>query len=241
MEECVICKKEYDKLKGNAHVIPRFLIKQTKVTGRNVFIGTEKIHEKNQKDIVVDYKWCESCERLFKVDDDFGKDFFDNQKFYINTIKYNTPSLGEVGLDNYQLSCAHDLKKFLISIILRHAVYLKEYEGKDILGPHFEPLRAIYFENKITDSEYPMCMLKYSDFDLLGYPTREKSGGINSIFTIIKNYRLWLYVDKRHIHEKQFEELIIDSKKVRALVISWEKTKMKKDILTKVDQFKQQQ
>ena len=66
---------------------------------------------------------------------------------------------------------------------------------------------------------------------MLGYPTRERYDGINAIFVLLKEYRLWMYVDKQHRYEKSFEEFLVNDSHVRGLILPSEKIKFKKDLL----------
>lgn len=239
MKECIVCKKEFEQLKNNAHVIPRFLVKQTKNAGRNVYVQPDNIHKKNQSDIVVDDGWCDKCEIIFKEDDDFAKDFFDNKKYLIKDESFFFDELNSVrGIEIHNPACALKFKKFTIGIILRHAIYLKKYEDKNLLGPHFENLRYIYLNSLVNWSNYPVFFIKYNEgISMMGYPTREKMNGINSIFFIILEYRIWIYIDSRHIVDSSFEKIVVNSNNVCALIIPFDKSKLQKDMFDLIEKY----
>ena len=235
MSTCPICDSENVKFKQKSHVIPRFLVKQTKQDGLNVYIGKEKVRERNFSDIKAKIV-CDACELKFKKDDDFAKKFFDENKFYQqgHTYQPRNPKLKIAGYDEYKPESFKSLKKFIYSVLLRHHLYLLKVETKNLLGSHFDEIKQRYMSNDIRSDEYPTCMIRYVDFSTIGYPTRERSGGFNTVFMIIKNYRIWTYIDSRHHMGKAFANFNMCEDHVRSLMLSFQNTKFQRDLLNTV-------
>lgn len=236
MSTCPICETENVSFRQKSHVIPRFLVKQTKRDGLNVYIGNERVRERNFSDIKAKIV-CDVCELKFKRDDDFAKKFFDENKFYQkgHTFQPKDPRLKIAGYDEYKPEAFAPLKKFIYSVLLRHHLYLLKVESRNLLGQHFDEIKQRYTSNNIRSDEYPTCMIRYVDFSTIGYPTRERSGGLNSVFMIIKNYRIWTYIDSRHHMEKSFADFNMSEKHLRSLMLSFQNTKFQKDLLKTVN------
>lgn len=238
MEICPLCLNSVSQLKTNSHVIPRFLIVETKINGKNVVFGKENIKERNQTDVKGDYV-CEACEKKFTADDTFAAQFFENPKYVTNRVVFpaKPPNGKESGYEEYDLNCFVPLKLFVMSIVLRYHLYLKKYEGRDLLGVHFEDIRLIYLGGVFIPNTYPTCMLRYFTFKGLGYPTKEKNEDLESIFILIKSYRLWMYLDP-HRYEKPFEDFIMSRTILRAMLVDNKGSKLESDIFEVIEKNK---
>lgn len=236
---CPLCLNHVEQLKTNSHIIPRFMMKKTKVNGQNVVFSNATVIEKNQKDLMADIV-CSKCELRFKDNDDFAKHFFEFQKY--TKLRHEYPSKTsygkKCGYEDYDSSSYQQLVLFLISLFLRHHLYLAKEETKNLLGPHYDELRLIYLSGIVSSEVYPVCMVRYYNFDGIGYPTVERSGGINSVFVLVQSYRIWMYVDRRHIYEKAYEPFVLTPTNVRALLIDLQDSKMLRDIFDVIKKAK---
>lgn len=231
--KCPLCLLEVPQLKTNSHVIPRFLCKQFKENGKGVSISQEEIDTKHQSDIKGDIV-CAQCEDNFTVDDNFLKDFIDNQSYFVK--RHLTTTQNSKGYDEFDPSVSLRLKKAIMSIILRYHLYEVKYSNKDFLGPHFEEFRLRLTEKKDLDYvEYPLCMITIDQFKGLGTPSKEKNGGINSVFLILKKYRFWIYIDSRHIVDKPFQPIVCSDQRLVSPIIDHTKSKLYSDILEMID------
>jgi len=238
MLKCNICNNSFETLKSNTHIIPRCLIVETKENGKNVYISPRKLHERNQTDLVLDNGWCEFCEKLFSEDDAFAKLFIKDKKYIIGQRTSKIKNEIELGIEEHEATCGPPLKRFLVGIILRHSIFLMIKESLDLLGPHFEALRELYFTSKTSDASYPLSIIKYTDLRLMGYPTREKYQGLNAVSGIFGSYKMILFVNKQHLCPKEFEQLLITSKQVRILVTTSNDSNMKKEIIKRITDLK---
>lgn len=238
MATCPVCQVPGIRLKKNSHTIPRFLILPTKRNGKNVFISPDGINEKNWRDIKGDFV-CSPCEALFAKDDEFAKGFFDDEKYVKDRKEFLFSNGVQVGIEVYDNHIFLKLKRFAISVILRQHLYLEKYEGTDLLGPHFTPLRDAYWTNTINESNYPMCMARYlDDFTAVGYPSKERHEGINSIFFLIKQFRIWLYVDGQHRCPAANVPLVVRPSFVASLLTTIKTSRTYSDLRSRIRQFK---
>jgi hypothetical protein len=208
---CNLCSAKIEKYKTNSHVIPRWMIIEfTKVKGKNVLLNKSenslyKIKERNQRDLIFDYV-CDECEEKFNEDDTFSPQFFREKIGYIglkNICENN--QIYELEEFNSSINLQLNLKKFIISVIIRYELFLLSIGKRPNLGCYFDTLKEEYLKKNICLTKYPMTILKFNGFSegALSTPYKNRIKGINAICLSFKGYYFTIYFDKRPIPESQ--------------------------------------
>jgi hypothetical protein len=224
--QCQVCGNITNNLRTKTHVIPRCLILQTKIQGRNVSVSNNKVKRRNIKDLVVKLLWCDPCEMRFSREDSFSKKFFVDQSFFIAKRTVKTP-LMEIQVDVFDPVATEELRIFLLGIFVRYQVYL-ESQGKDILATH----RLAFFNEYLSRGrQYNLRGFRYHDLSILGYPAKEDHDGIQSVFCLILGFRFWFELKRTVFAVTDDGSNLCDDKDLNFINISIHDSGMKPGLL----------
>lgn len=157
--ECLMCNEECTSFKTNSHILPRFIIKQSKENGKNTLIGLDsgEVIKNNQNDFKADFI-CDKCEASFNtIETPASKILYNRENIKKDIAQSQDCYYFEK--DSFVI-----LWKLVISVILKYHIATKVLKNQDLLGDlHFNKLKNLINidNNKITRDilkQYPLII-----------------------------------------------------------------------------------